>query len=79
MLDLIHEAKREARKYFPDCAFRIERHDDPEIPSDSCLMLTIVSGINDSDISWELFRQFRWNWWLENLQRANRKLLIDLI
>jgi hypothetical protein len=73
---LLREAYEYIHVYFPDSENRLEVITDPELGYHQ-LLVTIVtpSTVDEAMNKLDSFRNY---WWLDNLWRANEKLLIDV-
>jgi hypothetical protein len=73
---LLLEAYEHIHAYFPDSQNRLEVITDPELGYQQ-LLVTIITPSN-VDEAMDRLDLFRNDWWLDNLWRANEKLLIDV-
>jgi len=76
---LVVEATSVLRKIFgTEVQFALERFDDPEATEPTTQLYLLVRAPMDLQQAMALFRQFDEQWWIENVQRAQGRLVIDL-
>ncbi len=74
---LLVDAYREIRKYFPDSQIFLEVDTDPENRNDQQLVVFIATNLSPKAALQKL-KQFDEDWWLDALDRAQRKLCINV-
>jgi len=73
---LLMEAYEHIHAYFADSESRLELITDPELGYQQLLVTVVTpSTVDEAMNKLDLFRN---DWWLDNLWRANEKLLIDV-
>jgi hypothetical protein len=63
--------------YFPDAEMSLELVSDMDVENE-VLLANIISSMREA-ISFQRFEKFRYNWWLDNLDRVKSKLLVTVI
>jgi len=74
---LLKEAHGALRKIFPENRLRLEHRIDPEVPEDEKLFVWVETRASVEDALAQL-DDFEDRWWLDNLEKAHGKLLIDV-
>ncbi len=74
---LLMEAYFEIRKYFPNPRVFVEVDTDPEEPNDRQLVAFIATDFSPNEALRKL-KQFDEGWWLDALDRAQKKLCINV-
>ena len=74
---LLVDAKQAARRYFPAAGLRLEVATDPEIAGATHLVLSITQD-GSVDRALNRLRCFDEDWWLDQIHRAQGKLVITL-
>jgi hypothetical protein len=71
---LLGDAYAQIQRYFPKTQCRLQFYIDPETGHEQ-LVLLIETDLN-FEVVMNLLDQFRHDWWLDNLHRAESKLII---
>ena len=74
---LLLEAYFKISNYFPGSSLFLEVDNDPEVTMSEQLLVFIATNLSPSEVLCKL-KQFDEDWWLDNLDRAQMKLCINL-
>jgi len=77
LTELLKEAQEVLRSFFPRESLRLEHRIDPELPDDEKLTLYVQADtpVEETLVKLDEFEEF---WWLDNLHKANDRMLIDV-
>lgn len=79
VLSLLMEIPQQLRRYFASEPITLEAHTDPETGERSILVAVDCFKLQRSiEDAWPKFEAFRQEWWLENAQRADHKVMVDI-
>ena len=74
---LLVDAEQAVRRHFPEAGLRLEVATDPEVAGATHLVLSINQG-GSVDRALNRLRRFDDDWWLDQIHRAQGKLVITL-
>lgn len=77
LVPLLMEAYWKIRKYFSDAHLFLEVDTDPEATNDQQLLVFIATDYSPK-VALHTLKQFDEDWWLDTLDRAQRKLCINV-
>ncbi len=77
LVQILIEAYDALRKFFPEDKLRLEYRIDPEVSDDEKLLLYVETRAPVEE-TLEQLDEFEEEWWIDNLSRADNKLLIDV-
>ena len=77
LFPLVTEAALEVSSVFIDCDLHLKIVTDPEWPEEAQLVLFVVSDLSVGD-SYALLRRFDDEWWIDNMDRARGRFLVNL-
>lgn len=77
LVKLLFEACTVLRRFFPEEILSLVHRIDPEVSNDEKLLLYVKTRSPVKE-TLELLDEFEEVWWIDNLNRANNKLLIDI-